>query len=395
MGKQKYTQIQLDLSTDTATIKEKKKKGFSRSYRGLLYVAISAFTFSIMSLLVKFANNNGTGLSPLSLACYRGFFSFLFNFLYSLFVKKQPIHKVLGFNLGLTSSQRWALVGRCIAGTISISAGYTAMTLLPLGDASSLIFTSPIVTFVLARIFLKERIDGLDLFCGLICLVGVVFVARPAVLFGNSTSVPATSTANSTGATATQHTAGVFMSLVAALASASAYVFVRKLGDVPAEIVVGSFMFVVCWATGFLALMTHTMALPVSLLEFAMTLAIGFCGFAGQLYMTWGFSLEQAGPASVMRYIDVIFAFIWSATLLQEEINPWSVFGAFVIMASAITITLNKVRKLQHGGGGGGDEGDEEDEKDEKDETGGGQAGGVVESIGDGVELLPVSCESL
>ena len=62
---------------------------------------------------------------------------------------------------------------------------------------------------------------------------------------------------------------------------------------------------------------------------------------------TLGFALEKAGPAAVMRYIDVLFAFIWSATFLKENINPWSVFGGAIIMISAVIITWNKKLKNQ------------------------------------------------
>ena len=95
---------------------------------------------------------------------------------------------------------------------------------------------------------------------------------------------------------------------------------------------------------------------------------------------TLGFALEKAGPAAVMRYIDVLFAFIWSATFLHKTINPWSVFGAALIMMSAVTVTWNKIQvgenrevdvaTIDHAGEvqGGGEEEKEEEKKEEEDE---------------------------
>jgi drug/metabolite transporter (DMT)-like permease len=68
----------------------------------------------------------------------------------------------------------------------------------------------------------------------------------------------------------------------------------------------------------------------------------GVTTFLGQLFLTRGFQLEKAGIASVMRYLDVVFVFIWDACLLREKINYWSVVGAAIICSSAIIIALRK-----------------------------------------------------
>lgn len=73
-------------------------------------------------------------------------------------------------------------------------------------------------------------------------------------------------------------------------------------------------------------------------------LGTGFLGFVGQLFLTRGFQLENAGTASVMRYLDVVFVFIWDATLLHERVSEWSVVGALIICGAAIGITVRKMR---------------------------------------------------
>lgn len=73
-------------------------------------------------------------------------------------------------------------------------------------------------------------------------------------------------------------------------------------------------------------------------------LGTGFLGFVGQLFLTRGFQLESAGTASVMRYLDVVFVFIWDITLLHEQVNEWSAVGALIICGSAIAIAIRKMR---------------------------------------------------
>ena len=340
-------------------------------YTGLLLVGTSAFLFSIMSLLIKVVNDHNHGMSPFSVAFFRATGSFTFNLLWSVFYVKLPLRQVLGLDLELTTTQRCALFGRCLSGTVSLVSGFTAMTMLPLGDANALIFMAPIITFVLARIILKEKADTFDLACGLASMVGVIFVARPEFLFGTTTTTtfidaanvelnitlapllsPSSSSSSSHSSVLAAsrelaHTLGVLVALLAACASGLAYVFVRKLGDVATETVVGFFMGVACIFSGLLALLTRTMMFPKTMFEWECVIGIAFCGFGGQILMTKGFAIEKAGPAAVMRYIDVVFAFVWSGTLLGEIINPWSVFGACIIMIAAVTLTFNKMRRAK------------------------------------------------
>ena len=221
-------------------------------------------------------------------------------------------------------------------------------------DASTLIFTAPLVTFAVARIFLKEDINKLDLFCGIISMLGVLFVARPQFLFSstsntNTTDTTTNTTTNTTTSfttdSETTRTLGVIVALTAAIASGTAYVFVRKLGDVKSEHVVGLFMATAFILSGIAALITKTMSLPHDTIQFFCVLGIGVSGFLGQQFLTRGLALEKAGPASVMRYLDVIFAFIWSSLFFGNVINPYSIVGAIIISSAASTIAINKMRK--------------------------------------------------
>lgn len=73
-------------------------------------------------------------------------------------------------------------------------------------------------------------------------------------------------------------------------------------------------------------------------------LGTGWLGFLGQLCLTRGFQLENAGAASVMRYLDVVFVFIWDSTLLHERVSAWSLLGAVIICGCAIIIAVRKMQ---------------------------------------------------
>jgi drug/metabolite transporter (DMT)-like permease len=68
----------------------------------------------------------------------------------------------------------------------------------------------------------------------------------------------------------------------------------------------------------------------------------GVLGFLGQVFLTKGFQLESVGIASVMRYLDIVFVFLWDTLLLREKINGWSFVGAAIIFSCAIAIAIRR-----------------------------------------------------
>jgi drug/metabolite transporter (DMT)-like permease len=53
--------------------------------------------------------------------------------------------------------------------------------------------------------------------------------------------------------------------------------------------------------------------------------------------MTRGFQLEKAGPASLIRNLDVVFAFLFQVGLLGDPATPLSLMGAvLILMTTAI-----------------------------------------------------------
>ena len=59
-----------------------------------------------------------------------------------------------------------------------------SVTLMPLGDSSALIFSAPLSTVILSRIFLKTRLRLYKLCCVVIVMTGIILIVRPSVVFG-------------------------------------------------------------------------------------------------------------------------------------------------------------------------------------------------------------------
>lgn len=62
------------------------------------------------------------------------------------------------------------------------------MTYMPIGDASAIIFSSPLPSMLLSRVFLNERLGLYKITCGMVLYLGVVLVLQPPILFGKPSS---------------------------------------------------------------------------------------------------------------------------------------------------------------------------------------------------------------
>ncbi|DBA00897.1 TPA: hypothetical protein N0F65_006097, partial [Lagenidium giganteum] len=291
--------------------------------KGMGFVAISAFTFSVLSALIKYESYV---MPSMETVFWRSFVAVLLNL---VAVRSN------GVSLTVQHEHRRALLSRAVFGTCSLSFGFYAMQQMVLADASVLLFTSPIMTFFLGAVVLGERINSGNFACALMSLVGVVCVVRPAFIFGTDHDTVETD----------DSIFAISSALLGAVCQAIVYVSMRHLTQVHYLVVIHYFLSTATVVSGLsLLLVQHQFVVPYSQNLWFSVLGTGVTGFFGQTFLTRGFQLENAGPASVMRYLDIVFVFIWDSLLLREQINVWSVVGASIITGCAVLIALRKMR---------------------------------------------------
>ena len=71
---------------------------------------------------------------------------------------------------------------------VCVMSEFMCVSNLPLGDASALIFSSPLPAMILANIFLGDSLKLYKGFCGVVLYIGVMCVVKPTFLFGQMTS---------------------------------------------------------------------------------------------------------------------------------------------------------------------------------------------------------------
>ncbi len=276
-------------------------------------MAIGAWWFALMGLLVKLA---GRRLPSSQIVLVRAALTLGISF---WAVRQARVPSIWG-------TQRALLLARGALGAIGINCFYYSLVHLPLGEATLIQYTNPIFATILAALWVGERVRTGEILCLATAMVGVVFITRPAALFG--------------AAAATYAHRDVMIALFGAICSGAAYAAVRKMGSAEHQSVV----------VFYLPLVTFPVAIPFAVSswlmptrgEWLLLLGVGCATQLAQVYMTKGLQAESAVRATTTGYLQIVFAGAWGALLLRERPSPWTLLGAAVIVASALILAFGK-----------------------------------------------------
>lgn len=279
---------------------------------GLRYMLASAFCFSIMSVLVKFA---GRTLHSQQIVLARAVIALVLSY---------GAIRRLGISPWGEPGTRGLLFVRGLLGFVGLTCFFYAITHLPLGDSTVIQYTNPIFTALIAGVLLKERIGRVEILGALGCLVGVTLIARPSFIFGqNALDMLAVGAA-----------------LLGAVVSAFAYTSVRALSGRAHSMVV----------VFYFPLVATPLAIPTAWpvlqwptpLEWLFLLGVGVMTQIAQIYMTKGLHLEKAGRAMSVTYTQIVFAFVWGLIFFNEVPSILSILGAIIILSCSAFIVKSR-----------------------------------------------------
>ena len=90
--------------------------------------------------------------------------------------RKQPL---------FPKGKRLQLIGRSLLGSAAMTIGNCALRHMPMGDLSMIGSSATFFACIFAWVFLKERIDILNMFNLMFVLGGLIMIVQPPFLFNN------------------------------------------------------------------------------------------------------------------------------------------------------------------------------------------------------------------
>lgn len=286
--------------TDEKTA-EKPPQKHGKFFLGIVYIVLSAFCYSLMSLFVRLAGD----LPTFQKAFFRNFIAALVGL--SLLLKSGSFKMQKG--------SLPALLGRSIAGTVGILCNFYAIDNMNISDASILNKLAPFFSIVFSILILKEKAGWKDWLLVALAFSGALFVVKPS--FAISQSLPAV------------------IGVIGGLGAGLAYTFVRKLGNHGERTAMIVFFF-----SAFSCLTMLPMAIvgwqPMSLAQTGFLLLAGVAASGAQFTVTKAYTFAPAKEISVYDYSQVLFTALWGALFLTEFPDYLSVIGYVIIIGAAV-----------------------------------------------------------
>ncbi|KAG0175469.1 hypothetical protein DFQ28_000773 [Apophysomyces sp. BC1034] len=290
---------------------------------GLFLMALSALGFSTMSLFVKIG---AASFPSFEMVFARSVVQLFFGLAGCAVLNVNP--------LGRTEVRKW-LVFRGLVGSIGLALFFYSITQLPLADATVVFFLGPTFTAILAAAILGEAFTLFDGVCSILCMAGVVLVSKPQFLFGDG--------GHGGPSNGLQRLIAIAAALVGAMMSAVAYVTVRKIGKGAHFMVHVVYFGLMSTLISFFGMFAfQEVVKPSGWHDYFILLLVGLCAYIGQCLLNLGLQLAPAGPGTLMRMNDVVFAFLFGIFILHEYPDSFSILGACLIVGMTTALGLHK-----------------------------------------------------
>lgn len=274
--------------------------------KGVKYMLISTFAFSIMTLMVKFLDN----IHAFEIIFFRSLFSLVVSFAMLRYQKISPF----GVN------KKYLLL-RGVFGVIALTLFFITLQNIPLANAVTIQYLSPIFTAIFAIFMLKERLRWVQGLFFLVSFGGIVLIKgfddRISMLY-------------------------LGLGLCSALFAGLAYNCIRKVKDTDHPLVV--VLYFPLFATPIMAVLSYFYWTTPDATEIIILLVIGMATQIGQVYMTKALQRENAAKMSAMKYIGTVYALMYGYLFFDETYSSQALMGIGLVILGVLLNVMYKTR---------------------------------------------------
>ncbi len=211
---------------------------------------------------------------------------------------------------------------RCFTGLAAMILYFSALGLIPIGQAVTLQYTNPLFVALLSGFFLSERVHPQVWALAMVSFLGIVLIVSPDLRTIEKDALFALGS-------------GFFAGV--------AYLYVRRLKATEEA------LSIVFWFAAFSVVATALPAIPSiayvisdPILMLALV-GIGVGAGAGQVGLTYAFHRANAAWVSAFSYLTVIVATAYGYLLFDEILDTRDIIGGIMIICSGITLSLFQV----------------------------------------------------
>ena len=208
---------------------------------------------------------------------------------------------------------------RSLLGMCATTLLFTSYKLMPLSEAVVITITNPIFVGIFASIFLGEKYQWSNALTCVICMAGVICVARPPFIFGGTDE-------------GNVHIFGSLICLAYAVVNAFVQVTMKQLSKS-----VDPFTTTMTFGTFsglFFGILMALFEDPIHLRykDSLPILLIGVTGFLGQALMTRSFLFGKASKLSICAFSRLFFSYCYDILILGSMPTVLDIIGTVLII---------------------------------------------------------------
>ena len=306
-------------------------------------MSAAGFYITMSNCLVQFAfKSTHAEISPYTFLFYRSLFVFLLNLVFMLAGRVRPLRD---------SKSTCILCLMGLAGTCQILFVFLALERIPVGDATVIQFTAPVFTMTFSFLLLGVSCTLFDTFCGCVSFIGVVIMTKPSVFFGSSLKEEKEYPSNlnpdedSKNSDEQDYLVGISFALLSSIFVSIFYVLNKISGqklDLTLTILYPSLIGII--AAPIVALILgESLSIQFHWTNVSVILLVGLLSFVHLLFVAEALQLEDAGPASLVRNADIVYAFILQFFFLGVHPEWTTLLGTGLIIVSTAMIALRRI----------------------------------------------------
>ncbi|CAN8067253.1 unnamed protein product [Agarophyton chilense] len=239
-----------------------------------------------------------------------------------------------------TRRQAAFLLARGVAGAIGCLCAFYAVTYMTIGSALTIFSTSPAITTVLCAVFLQEFptwVDAVALVCS---FLGVLLVTKASSVAGVGAAV----------AQGGNDMLGVGYAIIVPFCGAMGVTLIRYMG-IRVHFIFNVLSPSLCMGVIAIALSDGNVWRHVTSNSGGLLLNVmgALCGFAGVAAVVVGLQHCRAGPAMIVRTINVPLFSLLGFLFLGERMSGATAFGMVLVVLAALLIGAQKILEGQRG----------------------------------------------
>lgn len=258
----------------------------------------STVLFGLMAVMIRLAS---ASLHTFEIAFFRNFFGLL-----------AALPLLLRHGPGLLRTDQFPrYLFRCLVGICSMLAGFWAIGHLPLAQAVSLSYSTPLFVTIAAAALLGEQVRARRWIAVALGFLGVLLIVRPG---------------------SAEFSSGTMVALLAALLSSIVAIQIKQLSATePADRIV-------IWTTLLWVPMSLVPALGVWVWPQGITwlyvIAAGVFGTGGHMLWTRALKLGEVSALTPISFMQLPIVGVLGWVLFDETLDRWTVLGALVILGA-------------------------------------------------------------